>query len=315
MIRDGILPLMEKKVRIHLALISASTIACAGIVAAFFFYYQTTVLHDIQTQTEQDSAAREQLLIQRIKDLQDRYTLTLDQLSLSEEERAELSDNLQRQQDKVDEIEDEYNRINDTVLDLVKLGNTDEELLQKYSKIYFLNENYVPSNIKNIDSDFLINGKPLQFHADALPFLKEMLSDAQSDDLQLRIISAYRSFDYQTQLKQTYTMIYGSGANAFSADQGYSEHQLGTTLDFTTVAKGSELSAFSNTDEFAWLEKNAYKYGFVLSYPEDNSYYQYEPWHWRFVGTDLARYLRRHDMHFYSMDQRDINKYLLKIFD
>ena len=110
-------------------------------------------------------------------------------------------------------------------------------------------------------------------------------------------------------------MTYGQGANKFSADQGYSEHQLGTTVDFTNSTIGSDLSRFEGTDQHAWLVKNAYKYGFTMSYPENNEYYQYEPWHWRFVGKDLARHLHRKDTYFYDMEQRDIDEYIINLFD
>jgi len=60
---------------------------------------------------------------------------------------------------------------------------------------------------------------------------------------------------------------------------------------------------------------NAHKYGFTLSYPEGNQYYVFEPWHWRFVGEDLARDLKRDERHFYDLDQRAIDGYLLEIFD
>ena len=60
---------------------------------------------------------------------------------------------------------------------------------------------------------------------------------------------------------------------------------------------------------------NAYKHGFTLSYPEDNEFYVYEPWHWRFVGKDLARDLHREDRRFYDVEQRELDTYLISIFD
>ena len=63
------------------------------------------------------------------------------------------------------------------------------------------------------------------------------------------------------------------------------------------------------------MVRNAYKYGFTLSYPEENGYYIFEPWHWRFVGTDLADDLRRDNAHFYDWEQRKIDEYLISIFD
>ena len=142
-----------------------------------------------------------------------------------------------------------------------------------------------------------------------------MVKDAKADGVDLWVVSAYRSFETQAELKSAYTVTYGSGANAFSADQGFSEHQLGTTLDFTTKGLGGGLSGFGNTEAYQWLLEHAHQYGFTLSYPEGNSYYMYEPWHWRFVGEDLAKDLHRANAHFYDWDQRKIDGYLVNIFD
>ena len=109
--------------------------------------------------------------------------------------------------------------------------------------------------------------------------------------------------------------MYGSGANKFSADQGYSEHQLGTTVDFTTPDIGAGFSKFETTAAYTWLTDNAYKYGFALSYPKNNAYYQFEPWHWRFVGVELATKLHNDNMYFYDLNQRIIDTYLVYIFD
>lgn len=148
-----------------------------------------------------------------------------------------------------------------------------------------------------------------------MEFLEDMLDAAKDDGIDLKVLSAYRSFDEQISVKQSHTVVYGSGANTFSADQGYSEHQLGTTVDLTTPEINGAYESFADTDAYQWLQKNAYKYGFILSYPEGNAYYVFEPWHWRFVGVDLARDLHRKGDNFYDWDQRKIDEYLIKIFD
>ena len=313
---------MNKLQIVHFSLITLSVLSVAGFALSGFFYYQNTQTKQQAAKFTQQSQERENDYQKRVTELEQRYQDTLDQLALTQEERLQLVNDLEKEKERVeeiedefDEIEDEYDRINNAVSDLIKLGNTDEELLVKYSKIYFLNENYIPSDLKTIDSQYVLGSKPLQIHADAWPFLKDMLEDAKDDDMDLRILSAYRSFDYQGELKAHYLTVYGEGANQFSADQGYSEHQLGTTVDFTNPTNGSSLSIFDETDEFEWLQDNAHKYGFTLSYPKDNAYYQYEPWHWRFVGTDLADDLYDEEQFFYDLDQRDINEYLLEIFD
>jgi D-alanyl-D-alanine carboxypeptidase len=231
-------------------------------------------------------------------------------------ERDDLLAKLAAEEAKNDAFERQINKISGTVGRLDKLSKTDEELLQKYSKVYFLNENYIPSKLKVIDTEYLAPGRKEQyFHADALPYLEDMLDAAKRDDIELQVVSAYRSFETQAELKGAYLQSYGSGANTFSADQGYSEHQLGTTLDFSTPDLGGTLGGFGDSEAYQWLKENAHKYGFTLSYPEGNAYYVYEPWHWRFVGEDLASDLKRDDANFYDWDQRKIDEYLIKIFD
>ncbi len=226
-----------------------------------------------------------------------------------------LSEAYNDERNRNEEFEDRIEDLGDTVGVLDKLAKTDPQLLAKYSKVYFLNENYKPSSLDTIPKTFSFSGKTYEFHGQAIDHLKDMLEDAKDDDIDLLVLSAFRSFTTQAQLKANYSVTYGSGANTFSADQGYSEHQLGTTVDFTTPELGGALEGFDKTPAYAWLQKNAYKYGFILSYPPDNAHYIFEPWHWRFVGEDLARDLERKNKDFYDLDQREINEYLVTLFD
>lgn len=232
------------------------------------------------------------------------------------EELDELADDYRDERNRNEDFEDQIRDITKTVGVLDKLSKTDEELLQKYSKVYFLNEHYIPESLDEIDDKYKYDeSRTFELHSNVMPYLEEMIDDANDDGIDLWVVSAYRSFETQAQLKGQYTITYGSGANTFSADQGYSEHQLGTTVDFTTSGIGGGLDGFGNTEAYEWLVDNAYKYGFTLSYPEDNAYYVYEPWHWRFVGEDLARDLDRDNAHFYDWEQRKIDEYLISIFD
>lgn len=254
---------------------------------------------------------------ERTAELEGSLRLSEENLASAETEKAQLADQLNAEKARVDALGEQVGEISETVGDLDKLSKLDPELLQKYSKVYFLNEHYVPSRLTNIASEYLYNGdKSQQIHANVWPFLEDLLSDAADDGITLTIISGYRSFGTQASIKSGYSVVYGSGtANQFSADQGYSEHQLGTTVDFGTPGVGATTLEFQNTGAYQWLLDNAYKYGFVLSYPAGNAYYIFEPWHWRFVSTDLARDLHRDGKHFYDVDQREIDQYLLNIFD
>ena len=206
-------------------------------------------------------------------------------------------------------------RLTGTVSTLEKLQKTDPELLIKYSKVYFLNEHYTPEKLTLLPKEDIQNADEEYFHARALPYLSNLLTEAKNAGVELKIISAFRSFETQKDLKSQYKVTYGSGANKFSAEQGYSEHQLGTTIDFTTPVLGPSFSSFDSTTSFTWLQENAHRFGFILSYPKNNAYYIYEPWHWRFVGIELATKLKNDGKNFYDMDQREINEYLVKIFD
>jgi len=217
---------------------------------------------------------------------------------------------------KMDSFSSQIEDIQGTVGILEKLSQTDEELLKKYSKVYFLSENYIPRAFVKIDPKYTVDPKDdYLFYDKTWPFLQNMLVATEDADIHLRIVSAYRSFGTQAGLKSSYRMTYGSGANKFVADQGYSEHQLGTTLDFTTEKTGSSSTPFEKTTAYQWLLDNAYRYGFILSYPEGNKYYIYEPWHWRFVGRALAEKLHQEGKNFYDLSQREIDEYLITFFE
>ncbi len=230
---------------------------------------------------------------------------------------SKLNQALQEAQATVEDFGKKVSDISSTVGTLEKLSQTDKQLLEKYSKVYFLNEHYVPADLVEIDEQYLSNKKTAQkIQGQVSSYLNRLLESANDDDIKLQVASGYRSFTAQASLKSQYKVIYGAGtANQFSADQGYSEHQLGTTVDFTTVKTGPGLVGFEKDPAYTWLVENAHKYGFILSYPKGNAYYKYEPWHWRFVGVDLARMLYSEKKNFYDLDQREIDKYLISLFD
>lgn len=240
------------------------------------------------------------------------------QISTLGEANYNLQQELDAQTNRVTGLTEQISSITGAVNTLTKLSQTDRELLKKYSKIYFLNENYFPKKLFLIDTKYTFDPKKDEQVLDGVwPYLAELLSDASSAGIDIRIVSSFRSFETQIGLKGTYKVTYGTGANSFSSDQGYSEHQLGTTIDFTNLKSGSSFSdsTFEKSPAFKWLSENAYKYGFELSYPKNNSYYVYEPWHWRFVGRALSRKLHNENKNFYDLDQREIDVFLVSFFD
>jgi D-alanyl-D-alanine carboxypeptidase len=271
-------------------------------VVISYYYYK---LNEYSVNLELELAGIKSNLEKTIKELHDTVV-----------EKNKLAQQLVEEKNRMDFLSSKVAELSGAVELIEKVQRTDKELLQKYSKIYFLSENYIPNSLTKINEEFLYNPyKDQYFHTKALPYLESLMKAAAQENIDLKIVSAYRSFGEQASLKSGYKMIYGLGANKFSADQGYSEHQLGTTVDFTDSKIGSTLAGFDKTDAYQWLQKEAYKYGFILSYPEGNKYYLFEPWHWRFVGRELAEKLHNEGKYFYDLDQREINTYLVSLFD
>jgi len=266
-------------------------------------------LGDELSKTMQDFASTTEELMVNIEALKQLLIAT-------QTDRVNAEQDIRKKQEVLDAMNAQVEFMSNTLGTYKKIVETDRELLAKYSKVYFLNENYTPKFSLIIPSSYTYETKKeIMFSTDAWPFLQKLLDDAQTANIDLQIASAFRSFDTQSTLKSAYRVTYGSGANKFSADQGYSEHQLGTAVDFTTTKLGANFYAFEKTTSFVWLTENAYKYGFILSYPKKNVYYIFEPWHWRFVGKALALSLHNENKNFYDLPKRDIDEYLGTIFD
>ena len=124
----------------------------------------------------------------------------------------------------------------------------------------------------------------------------QKLSDAAAQEgLDLYIGSDYRDYAYQVKIYNNYCDLYGwEQADIFSARPGYSEHQTGLTIDCNTID-----DAFGDTPEAAWLAQHCADYGFIIRFPqgkEDVTGYQYEPWHIRYVGVDIAKEIQKYDL-------------------
>lgn len=261
--------------------------------------------------------AENQALEMHVGELESSLQLFSDSLSTLRQENATLTVELAAAQKQAGTYRKQVRKYSDQIDTLEKLTQTDPELLKKYSKVFFLNENYVPENLLEIDTKYLANkDRNESVKEEVLYFLTEMIKDAAKDKITLQVVSGYRSFSTQMALKSEYKVIYGAGtANQFSADQGYSEHQLGTTVDLTSPNVGGAYDSFEKDPAYSWLLNNAYQRGFVLSYPKNNKYYQFEPWHWRFVGVELATKLHDEGKNFYDVDQRIIDSYLVTLFE
>jgi D-alanyl-D-alanine carboxypeptidase len=130
--------------------------------------------------------------------------------------------------------------------------------------------------------------------ADAYRKLKTAV--AKSGNGTLCLNSGYRSYTTQTNTYANALRLYGKKtAEALAAHPGHSEHQTGLAADVSTTALGCRIGSFGSSKASAWVAKNAHTYGFIVRYPnklQNITGYQYEPWHLRFVGVELATQMK-----------------------
>lgn len=165
-------------------------------------------------------------------------------------------------------------------------------LLVLVNKKIQLPANFVPVDLVSLDGIITtVPGSQLRF--EAASHLKELFLQAKSEGLSLTSVSAYRSYSQQISIFSGWVKSAGlKNAQSFSARAGHSQHQLGTALDFGANGANSFSTAFGVTPEGIWLLKNAFKFGFVISYPQGKEAitgYSYEPWHYRYIGVDSAQ--------------------------
>ena len=168
-------------------------------------------------------------------------------------------------------------------------------LVNKYN---YLSKDYVPKNLEKINDNYS-NGNKKLAHEARIAF-EELAKNAKKDNINVRAISTYRSYNYQNQLYNNYVASSGvKEANRFSAKPGFSEHQTGLAIDCDN--KVSFFENFEKTESFKWMMQNAHKYGFILRYPKDKEHitgYKYESWHYRYVGVEIASYIKKNNITF-----------------
>lgn len=152
------------------------------------------------------------------------------------------------------------------------------------NKTYALPQDFIPTNPDqpvNADRSSTCLDKTL------MSAWKIMLKDATAKGLNIYISSGYRSYNYQVNVYNRYVKSDGAAvADTYSSRPGNSEHQTGLCFDLNTIE-----DSFQYTNEGKWVNDNCYKYGFCIRFPKGKDSatgYQYESWHLRYVGVDLA---------------------------
>lgn len=186
------------------------------------------------------------------------------------------------------------------------------------NKQQVLGASYTPDELTTLDPDLTVGGKTIQLEATAAKAVEQLIAAIRAAGYKdIAVTSGYRTYAYQQTLFDRYmAQERAKPANAdksdreieaivmtYSAKPGTSEHQTGLCVDLFDTRQMLELEnygyegqypddvGFAETKAYAWLKSNAHRYGFILRYPEnkvDITGYQYESWHYRYVGVEAA---------------------------
>ena len=193
-----------------------------------------------------------------------------------------------------------------------------DDLHTLVSHEFGLSRDYKPADLVPL-SDYLplhiTQGYPTEIRQVIVEPLVQMIEDMVADGLAPIIMSGYRSYAAQVIAQDKWRNLYPDRAAIVSAPPGHSEHQLGTTIDFGSpelpaIVGQADIefhTYFYKTSEGQWLAEYAHEYGFTLSYPREAfelTGLYYEPWHFRYIGQELATELKERGLSFieYSLE-------------
>lgn len=188
------------------------------------------------------------------------------------------------------------------------LKDDKNDLFILVDKANHLKKEFVPKSLVHLTkgASYNINKDTLYLTQEAEKALAIMAEAAKKEGITLVVSSTYRTYEYQENLFKRYSKEYGlKEAERFSARPEASQHRLGTVIDF-----GSISDAYAQTKAGKWLYKNAYKYGWSLSYPkgyEKITGYMWECWHYRYLGVKACNFQKKYF--------QDIQQYMLEFID
>lgn len=169
------------------------------------------------------------------------------------------------------------------------------------NKFNYLDKDYVPDDLVYVDERYSLYGA--RMNKIAYQAFIEMCEAARKDLLEIKIYgdNGYRSYNYQNQIYQYYVSAYGiKGADECSARAGFSEHQTGLAIDIEIYPLNGNTS-YSYYQMYQWTKENCWEYGFIHRYQGGKEHltgYQQEDWHYRYVGKEVALFIKEHDITF-----------------
>ena len=199
--------------------------------------------------------------------------------------------------------EDEKTSVIHVNLNMGKEAHVDAVPVEKFSydmlvnKYHYVDEKFVPNDLIEISTDYA-SEKGMYANKTAVNAFIQMSKNAKIDGYELVINSAYRSYNDQLETAEYQKKWYGqSYGDNYVAKPGFSEHQTG--LAFDVGSRNSNV--FAQSKEYTWMLENAHKYGFILRFykkVEHITGYRSEPWHYRYVGKEIATYIHENNITF-----------------
>lgn len=172
--------------------------------------------------------------------------------------------------------------------DVIEEADLNKGNLILVNKFNYLTKEYTPEDNVKISNWYSYENNYIK--SEVYEEFVNMFNAAKKKDLTIIANSSFRDFEEQDDTYNYYMINYGKEyANKYAALPGFSEHQTGLAIDIAT--HGSTMENFKTSEEYAWLVANAHEFGFILRYPEGKEYltgYEYESWHYRFVGREVA---------------------------
>ncbi len=177
-------------------------------------------------------------------------------------------------------------------------GSERDAYLILVNKVTTVGADFVPVDLVKIPTEYTYNGRTVEMRETAAKAMEAMFRELFAQGFKdMHITSGYRSYEYQVSLYNTYVKREMDNnkkltreqaekiVDTYSAKAGTSEHQTGLCADMHNLSSADK--KFAKQKAYAWLKENAWKFGFILRFPEDGEEitgYSFEPWHWRFVG-------------------------------
>ena len=192
--------------------------------------------------------------------------------------------------------EDEETVVLAVNLDMDREDYKDPVVIDKYDEKVLVNKhrqlskNYKPNDLVKINSKYATDKKQVAERVAVNAFI-DMYNAAYKDGYGLVINSSYRSYNDQMEICDQYRQLYGDAyVSKYVALPGFSEHQTGLSFDIGSTNS----KTFASSKEYSWMQDNAYKYGFIQRFPkgyESVTGFRAEPWHYRYVGKKIAKYI------------------------